>query len=191
MTKHSLRQEKSLLPKVFNLYRHNKGDKMQFLPFKDEDQMQIWNTRSRPGTNWHTPLFLHPTTPNHPLCSKSVFVLEAWKIENNFKYPIHIYLLHNMLNSSAMNCSNSTHSQNMFQSSKPHVRHILAVINQGTDLFRRDDYWSKRTCLFGTQFLQKSQIETSDRTVKESTRNSSVHIIEKLWYPESGIENSQ
>lgn len=178
-------------PKSSTYAGTTKETKMQFSPFKDEDQMQIWNTRSGPGKNWRSSFLLHLIIPNHSLCSKIVFVLQAWKSENNFKYPICIYLLHNLLDSSAMNCSNSTHSQNMFQSSKPHVRHILAVINQGTDLFRGDEHWSKSTCLFGTQILQKSQIETSDRTVKESMRNCSVHIIEKLWYPESGIGNSQ
>lgn len=84
-------------PKSSTYTGTTKETKMQFLPFKDGNQMQIWNTRSGPGTNWCTPSFLHLITPNHSLGSKSVFVLQPWKIENTFKYPSHIYLLHNSL----------------------------------------------------------------------------------------------
>lgn len=34
-------QDMSLLLKVFNLYRQDKGEKMQFSTFQSEDQMQI------------------------------------------------------------------------------------------------------------------------------------------------------
>lgn len=95
MTKHSLHQEKSWLPKVFNPYRHNKGDKNAVLAFPrwrpDADLKHQTRTRNK---------LMHPflSSPHPP---KSFFVFqkcsrykrEKLKTIANIQFPFICYII--------------------------------------------------------------------------------------------------